>query len=354
MRSANGRNVGRRTLIWSLSGLLPLLFLPVSLAAQPQSASALVRQGADLMERGDLPRALEAFEEAARLQPSDPAIQFNVGLTLYTMGRYRQALAPLEKALAHPPSASRARFLRGTVFFQAGEHEACVREVESLRTDPNQGEEVLFMLTESYRSLGRTKEAQDAFGELNRLYPDSAFLHRLMGMAYDARSEYPKALEEFRAALRVRPGMPEIAFAIGYIHWKLRQYEEARAWLSKELATQPCYARAHHYLAEMEREAFRLKEAAQSYRKALDCDPALYDSWLGLGLVIEQEGRWDEALGVYRRLVDLRPQEPQPHFKLATALMKSGKREEAQAELDKAKKLLAEQQERDRRRVGGP
>jgi hypothetical protein len=65
MRSANGRNVGRRTLIWSLSGLLPLLFLPVSLAAPPQSASALVRQGADLMERGDLPRALEAFEEAA-------------------------------------------------------------------------------------------------------------------------------------------------------------------------------------------------------------------------------------------------------------------------------------------------
>jgi tetratricopeptide (TPR) repeat protein len=354
MRSANGRNVGRGSVIWCLSGVLPFLFFPPSFALQGRSAAALVRKGADLMEKGDLPRALEAFEEAARLRPSDPAIRFNVGLTLYRMGRYRQALEPLGKALAHPPSAARARFLRGTVFFQSGEYEACVREVEPLKSDPQQGEEALFMLTESYRSLGRTKEAQDAFGDLNRLYPDSAFLHRLMGMAYDARSEYPKALEEFKAALRVRPGMPEIAFAIGYIHWKLRQYDEARAWLLKELAAQPCYARAHHYLAEMEREAFRLKEAAEGYRKALDCDSRLYDSLLGLGLVVEQEGGWDEALRIYRRLVDLRPQEPQPHFKLATALMKSGKTEEAEAELDRAKKLLADQQERDRRRIGGP
>ncbi|NWG13771.1 MAG: tetratricopeptide repeat protein [Acidobacteria bacterium] len=351
MRPANGRIVGRSALRRHMAGILPFFFLLSLLAQQSESIASLTRLGADYLEQGDLSKALDAFERAVRLQPSDPALQFNVGLALYRMGRYRQALEPLGKALAHPPSAERARFLRGTIFFQSGQLEACAREIEGLRSDPGQGEEVLFMLIECYRRLGRANDAQAAFLELNRRFPGSAFVHRLMGVAYDAQTNYDKAIEEFQAALRVREDMPEIAFAIGYIYWKQQEYAKARSWLERELAGQPCYARAHHFLAEIDRIEQKWDAAAVRYRKALECDPDLADSYLGLGNLAEREAKWEEALKLYRKLAELKPNDSQPHFKVGLALQRTGRTAEAQEEFTRARKLLAAEQERDRRGV---
>ncbi len=349
MSLANGRIVGHRTAGRRMAGILPFLFCLPLFAQDPQGAASLARKGASFLQQGDLPKALDAFQKAATLEPKDPAIQFNVGLTLYRMGRYRQALEPLGKALAHAPSADQARFLRGTIFFQSNELEACAREIEGLRSNPGQGEEVLFMLIECYRRLGKASEAQSTFLELNRRYPNSAFLHRLMGVAYDAQNDYDKAISEFQAALRVRPDMPEIAFAIGYIYWKQQDYANARIWLEKEIAGQPCYARAHHYLAEIDRVEQKWEDAAVRYRKALECDPDLADSYLGLGNLAEREAKWEEALTMYRKLAQLKPGESQPHFKIGLALQRTGKTAEAQEEFATARKLLAAEQERDRR-----
>ncbi len=351
MRLTSGRTVGHSALTRRMAGILPLLFCLPLFPQDLESAASLSRQGASYLQQGDLPKALDAFQKAATIEPGDPAIQFNVGLTLYRMGRYRRALEPLGRALAHAPSANQARFLRGTIFFQSNELEACVLEIECLRSNPERAEEVLFMLIECYRRLGKANEAQSAFLELNRRYPNSAFLHRLMGVAYDARNDYDKAISEFQAALHVRPEMPEIAFAIGYIYWKQQDYANARIWLEKEIAGQPCYARAHHYLAEIDRIEQKWEDASVRYRKALECDPDLADSYLGLGNLAERDAKWEEALKMYRKLAQLKPGESQPHFKIGLALQRTGKTAEAQEEFATARKLLAAEQERDRRGV---
>jgi len=52
-------------------------------------------------------------------------------------------------------------------------------------------------------------------------------------------------------ALRKNPRMPEMAFAVGYIYFKQRSYDEARAWFERELTLDPCYSKANHYLAQI-------------------------------------------------------------------------------------------------------
>jgi len=351
MNCAGGRTIAGRTVRCGLVSILPLAFVLLLVADQPETAGSLSRTGAGYLQQGELDKALAAFQKAARLQPSDPALQFNIGLTLYQMGRGQEALEPLGKAAAHPPSAPRARFLRGTIFFQAGRFEACAREVETLRADKEYGDQVLFMLIESNRRLGRTQQAQEAFEDLNRRSPDSAYMHRLMGMAYDAQADYPKAIEEFKAALRVRHDMPEVAFAIGYIYWKQQDYENARTWLLQELAGQACYARAHFYLGEVDRAEQKWNEAAAHYRRALQCDPDLFDSYLGLGIASERAGKWDEALKIYLEVVKRRPDNAQGHYKLGAALQHFGRDREAQQEFAKARELMAAEQEKARERV---
>lgn len=351
MNCAGGRTTGNRTHRCGPALILPLVFSSLLAAQTTESAASLTQAGAHYLEQGELAKALDSFRKAARQQPSDPALQFNIGLTLYRMGRVREALEPLGRAVAHPPSAPRARFLRGTVFFQSGDAESCIREVQRLRDDAALGDQVLFMLVESYRRLGRTRESQSAFEELNRRFPNSAYLHRLMGMAYDAQSDYPKAIEEFKAALRVREDMPEVAFAIGYIYWKQQDFENARTWLMRELAGQACYARAHFYLGEVARDEQNWEEAAGHYRAALKCDPDLVDAYLGLGMACESTGKWDEALGVYQEVAKRWPENAQGHYKLGTALQRAGRTLEAQREFTRARELLAAEQEELRRKV---
>jgi len=323
------------------------------LAADSRTAAQLNRSGGDHLQKGQYAKALEQFQAAAKLRPDDPAIQFNVGLALFRMGRYQEALKPLGLALPHAPSAKEARYLRGIIFFQLRAFDACARELESLRADPRYGEHVLYMLVESYRNASDAKRSQEAFVELGSRYPDSAFLHKLMGMAYDWQSNDAKALEEFQQALRVNPRMPEMAFAIGYIYFKQQKYEDARAWLARELALDPCYSKAHHYLGEMDLAEEKRDEAAARYRKAMECDPQFADPYIGLGMVLEQRGEMEQAVKMYREAVRLNPKDMRAHYKLGLALHRTGRREEGDAEFALAKNISREEEAR-KKKVAPP
>lgn len=332
--------------VFSRAAILPLLFSLVSPSPgqTPERAGTLNQQGAERLRDGKPAEALEKFQAAARLAPDDPAIQFNIGLALFQLGRWDEALAPIEKAMAHPPSAAQARYLRGAIRFQQKQFAACARDLELVRGDPRFAEQALFMLVESNLRTGNAAGSQAAFLELERRYPDSAFLHKLMGMAYDQQEMPAKALEEFEAALRVRPQMPDIAFGIGYIHYKQGNPAEARRWFLEELRVQPCYARAHYYLAEIERAAEAWETAASGYARALECDPDLADALVGLGDVAERRNDLPEAIRRYQAAVERMPEDSQARFKLANALRRAGRPQEASVELARAKDLYRNEQ----------
>lgn len=316
------------------------------LAAQAPSVAELTRRGAAHLEKKEYARALRQFQAAAKIRPGDAAIQFNIGLALYGMGRYREALTPLAKALAHPPSANQARYLRGVIFFESREFDACARELEGLRADTRFGEHALYMLEESYRNLSDARRSREAFLELGTRYPESAYLHKLMGMAHEWANDDSKAIAEFKEALRVNPLLPEAAFAIGYIYFKQGNHEEARAWFGKELQTDPRSAKAHHYLGEMEYARENWDEAAARYRKAIECDARFPEPWVGLGSVFEQKGELGEAIQAFREAVRLNPKDSRARFKLGLALRRAGRTEEGDAEFAVAQELIRQEQSR--------
>jgi len=320
-------------------------------AADSPTATELNRSGTQRLEKGEYAAALRLFQAAAKLRPGDPAIQFNVGLTLFRMGRYREALEPLGNSLAYAASAHQARYLRGIIFFQSGAFDSCARELESLRTDPRYGEHVLYMLVESYRHSYDVKRSQEAFAELNSRYPDSAFLHKLMGMAHEWESNDTKALEEFQEALRVNPRIPEVAFAVGYIYLRQERYDEARAWLAKELVLDPCAPKAHHYLGEVDFAQEKWDASASHYRKALECNPEYGDPYIGLGMVFERKGGMEQAVKMYREAVRLKPNDARAHYKLGLAFHRTGRVEEGAAEFALAKKISREE---DSKKKTGP
>ncbi len=326
--------------------------LPAPQAAA-QNQIALNNEGSRLLQAGDAAAALDRFQQAAALRPDDPAVAFNVGLALFRLDRLDDALEPLGRAREHTASMPNARFLRGVVFYRLDRLRECVRELEPLRARPQFGEQTLYMLVESYRRLREAQQSKQAFLELTARYPDSAFVHKLMGTAYDAQQQWDLAVTEFQTALKVNPRMPEAAFGVGYIRFKQRRYDEARPWFERELALDPCHTRTHYYLGRAAESGKRFAEARRRFEQALACRPQYAEPYLGLGMLDYAARRYEPALENLRRALALDPQLREARYRLARTLRRLGRNAEARSELLKVEDIHEEEHARHERVIAG-
>ncbi len=103
------------------------------------SVSSLVSEGNRLYREGKLEDALRLYEQAEKLEPSSPAVQYNIGNALYKLERYDQAYDRYRKAFAAPqtPLAEGARYNAGnTHFARRNWGEAISNYKDALRIDP--------------------------------------------------------------------------------------------------------------------------------------------------------------------------------------------------------------------------
>jgi Tfp pilus assembly protein PilF len=93
----------------------------------------------------------------------------------------------------------------------------------------------------------------------------------------------------------------------------------------------------HHDLAVEALRAGRAPDALREYEAALAVDGRFAEAHRGKGLVLDLAfGRTDEAERAYRRALELRPEYPEVHNDLGQLLARTGRFDEAIAELDAA------------------
>jgi Ca-activated chloride channel family protein len=129
----------------------------------------LTAQGLEEYERGNHPKALEAFEGAVKTRPTDPTMRFNVADALYKNGKFDEA-AVLYQALAEDessPLAAKARFNLGNTRYQKEDFPGAVEAYrEALRLTPGDPdttwnlELALRALQEQERQKKREQERQ--------------------------------------------------------------------------------------------------------------------------------------------------------------------------------------------------
>ena len=71
-------------------------------------ANALLRQGIQHAEGGDVERALESFAEALVLVPGNPVVHYNRGLVFQKAGRREEALNDYRVATGEDPNFTEA------------------------------------------------------------------------------------------------------------------------------------------------------------------------------------------------------------------------------------------------------
>ncbi len=107
-------------------------------AGDRKSAERAFVQAEDAQQRHDWPAAVDAYQKAARLDPSWFEAQYNYGVMAYDLGDFSQALAADEMALAIQPGSTGARYNFALALKSAGymtDAEIELRKV--IAADPN-------------------------------------------------------------------------------------------------------------------------------------------------------------------------------------------------------------------------
>ena len=161
------------------------------------------------LARGDHDRALAAFGDVLRADSVYVPALVGQGQSLLQLGREGAALVAFEAALAADGSLPDVR-----------------RRVDVLRFRNLQ---VVIEGARGAAAAGRLEEARTAYGQALEASPDSAFLHRELGVVERRRGATPEALDLFRRALELDPGDATSLIQMGEIFEEQQDFARAEA-----------------------------------------------------------------------------------------------------------------------------
>ena len=302
-------------------------------------ARAWTNLGVALNRQDKTNEALEAWKQAIALDPKLPGPYFNLGLTLVRKGDYANAIAPLRQALSLEPTNDGARRTLAIALVGQEKYAEASREIAQLLFRAPEDAALLDLAARSFLAQRRYQEAATVLQRRLRLPNPTAFLWSQYGDALDGAGRTPEALDAYRKAVQLDPESTVTRYGLGYLHWKLYQYDDAERELLEVLRRAPSDPRASFTLGDL----YLTRGDAQRALPLLETARAAYanefDTRFALGRALVLTGQLERGIDELRAAVTLDGGIADGHFQLGRALMKAGRTEEGKQELQKAQEL---------------
>jgi len=141
---------------------------------------------------------------------------------------------------------------------------------EELKEDPTN----LFLRGVAYTETENWEAARADFERVLSYDPDHSDALNYLGYTWVDRGEnLTKAFDMIRRALELEPNSGAITDSLGWAHYKLGQYEEAKKLLEDAVALDPDSATIIDHLGDVYYKLGRKREAGYQWQRALDYDP---------------------------------------------------------------------------------
>ncbi len=183
---------------------------------------------------------------------NDLSILITIGKRAFAEKDFRRAEALLREAMAGGADYPDIRYTLGLIYHQWGKLEEAVTEFRNSLSRNPEYVEALMSLAITLNELGRYDEAKTAYqkaalslmkpGKMvggNPLAGKIANLHSELGALYLALGKTDEAVAEYRRALLVAPGFPDVRVRLGVALRESGHPADGLAELDKALADRP-------------------------------------------------------------------------------------------------------------------
>jgi tetratricopeptide (TPR) repeat protein len=216
-------------------------------------------------------------------------------------------------------------------------------------------------------------EAAELLRELTVERPNDANLFTLLGSAYEASENAPKALDAYRAAVRADPENPDRYLDYTRLLMDLDRYGEAVQIVQQGMRNTPDAYALNLRLGSIQMMQGQYNQAGQSFQAAIQAQPEIALGYIALaqsdmrdgrdqdasqilatareklppdsmleylyGLVLSHLSKTDEAIAAFQRSVALNPETSEPHYELGRLYFESGLMQPAKSEFERVLQL---------------
>lgn len=266
----------------------------------------------EALKARDYERAETLLLEAAEANPRSPEVLRLLGGVFFLRGRPLNAAVALKKAEAIAPLDERSRFT----------------------------------LVLSYVAVGHRDWARPELAKLVEAAPGNALYQYWTGrLDYDDQ-QFAKAVESFRRAVELDPGLAKAHDSLGLCYEALGRFDEAeRSWqeairLDSANPTRSPWPPLN--LGLMLTRLDRSDAAEARFRESVVCDPKFAPAHYQLGLLLEKKGRMAEAVAELEESSRLDPAAPEAPYALARVYRRAGDQEKADRALVRFEEIKKE------------
>lgn len=272
------------------------------------------------------------------------ALTTSQAMTLAGQGHCKEALPALKRAMASQiPADTRknAGVLGLRCSLSLDNRDSTIDFIRLLSKQFPQDPDVLFVLVHAYSDLS-TRTAQD----LGHTAPQSIAAHKLNAEALEMQGKWDEAQREYESIIEKEPNSPGLHFLLGRSlvsrpDADAKTLDRAKQEFQKEIEIDPKNAAAHYVLGELAKKDENWDEAIRQFSAAAKLDPNFVEAYLGWGFSLVTVRRYQEAIAPLRIAERLTPGNPSVHYSLATALIRTGQKEEAEKEFAIHQSLVA-------------
>jgi tetratricopeptide (TPR) repeat protein len=235
-------------------------------------------------------------------------------------------IAPCARKVLTSQSSAELRFSVSGALLEAGQSEAALKTLEGSPAAESASAEAAYWRARCYEKL-----ATVAYLQLYHAEPNSYRLHQLMGDLGATKGDDGKAIEEYRAAIALKPSVPNLHYSLGHVLWKDLKVPEARVELEAELALNPRHPGALHDLGDTYLIEHQPSKALPFLVSALAADSENPDIHRDLGTAYSELGDYLKAEDHFKIALS-NDHDGSVHYKLARVYQALGEKDKAMRE----------------------
>ncbi len=274
----------------------------LGLAQHPFSLEIKLLFSTICLESGQFELGLEKIDEIITIQPTDiEYLDVKAELLLY-LNRHQEALDLYLRIL--PLSEDKL-----VIYYQLSEaaqgldnHELAIFYLlKVLKLNP-ENEEAMFELYHSYDVLDKLDECVVELEKFIDANPYSKHIWYNLGILYDRQEKFEKAIDAYEFAVAIDDKYASAYYNMGVALMAIKDFEKAVVQFNYALKIE-----SHEdpfLLQSLGHCYFELKDyslALKSYHKGIKIEPLLHESWYGVGLILEEQEKWLEAVHFFTK-----------------------------------------------------
>ena len=244
-------------------------------------------------------------------------------------------------ACAQSGASAAEWFAKGMEYRRLGRHE---QARQSLRQAWDLGYHdplLLYALIEEDHALGDKEHGLADFQLMAHEYPNSAWLHVLLGNAAFEKEKDQQARAEYQQALALDSKLPVVNFRLGYLAFQAGNDDAAARYFRAEIANDPANSDAHLFLGETVRRMGKGADALPFFRRALELDPGSHLAYVSLATGLIEAKKFAEAAEILQRAEKRFPTDPSFPSQLARVYELLDRKQEAEQAAARARSLTA-------------